>query len=216
VRGGDDLTQRTRAAYDAVASEYADAFVDELEHKPLDRALLDVLIEQAPGGGPIADIGCGPGHVAAWLSTRGADALGVDLSPRMVAEARVRHPSVEYRVGDMRNLPAADGEWGGAVAFYSIIHVPPAELPAVFGEIGRCLRPGGLLLVAFHCGSEIRHLDEWFGHEVSLDGRELEVAEVEAALVTSGFAVEMRMDRVNYPEEGATRRAYVLARRPDA
>jgi len=58
----------TRRSYDAVAEKYAASFRDELAYKPLDRALLTCLIEQAGQDGPIADLGCGPGHVSAWLS----------------------------------------------------------------------------------------------------------------------------------------------------
>jgi SAM-dependent methyltransferase len=214
VAGDDDLTEWTRAGYDAVAEEYAEAFVTELDHKPLDRALLSALIEGVPAGSLIADIGCGPGHVAAWLSAHGAHALGIDLSPRMVSVAKARYPLVEYRVGDMRRLPARDGEWGGAVAFYSIIHLQPEDLPLAFAEVNRCLRPGGLMLVAFHSGTEVVHRNEWFGHEVALDFRLLEVSSIEAALEAAGMAIEARLVRVNYPEEHPTTRAYLLARTP--
>ena len=38
------------------------------------------------------EVGCGPGHVTAYLAEAGADATGLDLSPGMVAEARRRFP----------------------------------------------------------------------------------------------------------------------------
>ena len=79
----------TQAAYDAVAADYAERFSAELAGKPLDRALLASFAElvQASGGGPVADIGCGPGHVTAHLHELGLTAFGVDLSPQMVALA---------------------------------------------------------------------------------------------------------------------------------
>ena len=158
-----------RQGYDLVAEEYAGRFNDELNDKPLDRALLAALIEQTLPGVPIADVGCGPGHVAAWLGDHGARALGIDLSPGMIDVARTLHPGIEYRVGDFCDLPAADGELGGIVAFYSIIHLAPDEHPAAFYEMHRALRPGGLLLLAFHVGTEVRHVDEWMGHDVDID-----------------------------------------------
>ena len=54
----------TQAGYDAVAEEYAARFFDELAAKPLDRALLDCLVELTRGLGVIADMGCGPGQIA--------------------------------------------------------------------------------------------------------------------------------------------------------
>lgn len=208
----DALTARTRTGYDAVAPEYAGAFSNELDRKPLDRALLAALIEETAAGSLIADVGCGPGHVAAWLHAHGARALGIDLSPGMVEVARAAYPDVEYRVGDMRTLPAEEGEWGAVVAFYSIIHLPPEDLKPAFRDFRRVLRPDGLVLIAFHCGSEVVHRDEWWGHEVSLDFHLLEIPAVETAMSSAGFAVEARLERTNYPDEHPTRRAYLLGR----
>jgi SAM-dependent methyltransferase len=203
----------TGRSYDAVAEEYAAGFGDELAGKPLDRALLACLAEQAEGGAPIADLGCGPGHVAAWLAGRSVTAVGIDLSPGMIAAGRREYPAVEFREGDLLELPAADGEFAAAVAFYSIIHLEPGELRWAFDEIRRVLRPGALFLVAFHIGSEVRHLAEWWGHAVDVDFRFFQPPDIAEAMERAGFRVEMRLERVSYPGEVETRRAYLLARR---
>lgn len=205
-----------RRSYDSVAENYADAFRAELGGKPLDRALLACLVEQTEDGTPVADLGCGPGHVAAWLAGQGVTAVGVDLSAAMVAVGRREHPQVEFREGDLLKLPAGDGEFGAAVALYSIIHLAPAEVRAAFREIHRVLRPAGLLLVAFHIGSEVRHLAEWLGHEVDVDFRFFEPADVAHAMEGAGFRVEARLERTSHPGEVETRRAYLLARRVDS
>ncbi|KAA2260084.1 methyltransferase domain-containing protein [Solihabitans fulvus] len=204
---------RVRLSYDTVAEEYATRLCDELSGKPLDRALLASLLEQAEPDAPIADLGCGPGHVAAWLAERGARTVGVDLSAGMVEVGRHRYPAVEFRQGDLLSLPAGDGEFGAAVALYTIIHLAPQELRRAFEELGRVLRPAGLLLLSFHVGEEVRHLDEWWGHDVDVDFRFLDPTRIADLLADTGFTVEMRMERVNYPHEAATRRAYLLARR---
>ncbi|MEV0196454.1 class I SAM-dependent methyltransferase [Nonomuraea sp. NPDC050691] len=202
-----------RRSYDTVAEEYTARLRDELDGKPLDRALLTALTEQAEPGTPVADLGCGPGHVAGWLAARGVKAVGVDLSPAMVAVGTREFPGVDFREGDLLALPAADGEFGAAVALYSVIHLGPAELGRAFAEIRRTLRPSGLLLVSFHAGSEVRHLDEWWGHAVDIDFRFLDPGHVAEVLEEAGFVVEMRMERAHYPAEAETRRAYLLARR---
>lgn len=208
---GMDGHDSTRRSYDAVAEKYANGFRDELAHKPLDRALLNSLVEQTSPGTPIADLGCGPGHVAAWLACQGVPAVGIDLSAAMVATGRRDHPQVEFREGDLLRLPAADGEFGAVVALYSIIHLDRGELPRAFEEMRRVLRPGGLAFVSFHIGTEVRHLSEWLGHSVDVDFRFFEVPDVVDAM--AGFSVQARLERVNYPEEVETRRAYILARR---
>jgi ubiquinone/menaquinone biosynthesis C-methylase UbiE len=210
-----------RRSYDTVAEEYAARLHDELAGKPLDRALLACLLEQADPGSTIADLGCGPGHVAAWLAERGAQqcTVGIDLSPGMIDAARRRFGHlghVEFREGDLLDLPAKDGEFGAAVALYTVIHLRPDDLPHAFAEARRVLRPSGLLLLSFHVGEEIRHLDEWWGHEVDVDFRFLDPAHVAGLLEAAGFTIEMRMERPHYPHEAETRRAYLLARAPGA
>jgi SAM-dependent methyltransferase len=131
----------------------------------------------------------------------------------MVALGRRDHPEVEFREGDFLSLPAADAEFGAVVALYSIIHLGPEELRPGFEEVRRALRPSGLFLVSFHVGSEVRHLDEWWGHDVDIDFRFLEPEQVAASLEAAGFVVEARLERASYPEEVETRRAYLVARR---
>ncbi len=201
-----------RESYDAVAAEYAAKFLSELDHKPLDRALLAYFAEQTSG--KIIDVGCGPGQVARFLSGRGADVEGLDFSPAMIDEARRRHPGMKFRVADMARLPFADGELAGIAAFYAIVNTPPDELIGPLREFRRVLRAGGLAILSFHIGTETRHLDEFLGKPVSIDffffPREL----VEARLVEAGFTIEARLERepikdVEYP----SRRAYLIARK---
>ncbi|MEV0195645.1 class I SAM-dependent methyltransferase [Nonomuraea sp. NPDC050691] len=141
----------TANAYDAVAALYADLFRGALEDQPLDRAALDVFAEvvRTDGGGPVAELGCGPGYVTAYLRRRGLDIFGLDLSPVMIDLAREAYPELRFEVGSMDALDLADGGLRGIVSWYSVIHVPPRELPAYFREFRRVLAPGGHLLLGF-------------------------------------------------------------------
>jgi SAM-dependent methyltransferase len=207
--GHDDI----RRSYDMLAERYSAQLGEELAYKPLDRALLRALMEQHPAGRSIADLGCGPGHVAAWLAAHGATAVGIDMSPGMVAVGQREHPEVEFRQGDLLSLPASDGEFGSAVAFYSIIHLSAHELAPACCELHRVLVAGGRLLVSFHVGDEVRHVDELWGQVVDLEFRFLETAAVVEALDAAGFEIEAQLERRNYPQEVETRRAYLMARR---
>lgn len=205
-----------RRSYDEVATEYLARLRDELDYKPLDRALLGLIAEEVGTDGAVADVGCGPGHVAGWLANHGTRVVGIDLSPGMVSIGRRSYPRVEFRQGDMLSLPAQDEEFAAVVALYSIIHLTEDELKPTFDEIARVLEPSGLLLVAFHMGIEVRHLNDWWGHPVDIDFRFLEPDLVVPRLEQAGLAVETRLERQNYPEEVETRRAYLLARRRPA
>jgi SAM-dependent methyltransferase len=202
-----------RAAYDAVAGDYARQFSDELAHKPLDRALLRALVEEQAPGEAIADLGCGPGHVAAFMADLGASVVGIDLSARMIDIARRKHPAIDWRVGDLLDLPVASGELGAAVAFYCLIHLLPGEMPAALSELARVLGPRGRLLLAFHAGSGVHHRAEWYGHAVDLDFRFLEPDEVTAQLEAATFDVTATVQRSPYPGEAPTTRCYMLARK---
>jgi ubiquinone/menaquinone biosynthesis C-methylase UbiE len=211
----------TQASYDAVAAAYAEAMSDELRRKPLDRALLTAFAEQvreaardSRGAPRVWDVGCGPGHVTAFLAGLGLRAAGVDLSDGMVAQASKRHPDLEFGTGSMTALPAADASWDGLVSFYSLIHmVDDADLRTALAEYRRVLADGGLLLLAVHAGEEVRHSADWFGAEVDVSFRFFEPAWLSAELERAGFAVESLTCRQPYPgAEVATPRAYFLAR----
>jgi len=204
----------TRAAYDTVAVDYAALLRDELAGKPLDRALLGAFAElvQAQGNGTVADLGCGPGRVTAYLHSLGVTAFGVDVSPAMVAVARQSYPDLRFDEGSMSALDLADSALGGIVAWYSIIHTPPERLPAVFAEYHRVLGPGGYLLLAFQVGDARVHLDKAYGHAVSLDAFRLSPEVVSELLGESGLVVRAR--QLREPDEPEKiQQAYLLARK---
>lgn len=213
--GGLARRMDTRASYDRVADEYVRRIFDELQHKPLDRQLLDRFAASVRDLGPTCDMGCGPGHVARYLHAQGVQICGVDLSPAMVEQARRLTPGVEFRQGDMLRLDIADETWAGIVAFYSIIHVSRADLVRALRELWRVLRPGGFLLLAFHVGDDTIHLDDWWGQSVSVDFFFFRSTEMTGYLLSAGFEIEETIEREPYPDvEHQSRRSYIFARRP--
>ena len=204
-------------SYDLVAADYAEHFRDELGKKPFDRRMLDWLADKVGGLGPVCDMGCGPGQVARYLHERGARACGVDISPAMIAEARKLHPAeIDFSVGDMLALEGVPDEaYGGVAAFYSIVNIQPSSLTQALAELHRVLRGGGVLLLAYHVGDEVKHLDEWWDKKVSVDFFFYRTEDVKKGLREAGFETEEVIEREPYPEvEYQSRRAYVFARKP--
>ena len=214
--GPDRRTERVRATYDAVAATYAERLGDELDAKPFDRWLLERLASLA-GGAPVADVGCGPGHVGVHIAAAGAEVTGFDLSPEMIAIARDRYPELRFEVGDLTELPAlTDGTgWGAIVAWYSLIHLASSELPPAIAILSSALRPGGWIGAAVHLGDEVRHVTTMLDVEVDVDATfhrrdALLVAFEAAGLADVEWYERGPIDGVEYP----SRRLYVVGRRP--
>jgi SAM-dependent methyltransferase len=211
------MTQRSplQVSYDRLAAEYTARIAAELAGKPLDRALLGSFAEQVRPLGPVCDLGCGPGHVAAALADAGLTVYGLDLALGMLGQGRQRFPGLGFIQADLCALPVSDSSLGGISAFYSIIHVESDRLAAAFGDWRRALRPQGRALIAFHIGAHILHLDEMWERPVDLDFHFLDPAAVAAALRAAGFAIEAVIERAPYPDvEHQSQRAYLLARNP--
>jgi SAM-dependent methyltransferase len=214
-----DFLRATRASYDAVATDYARRFGDELAAKPLDRAMISGFAELvlAAGGGPVADVGCGTGRVTAFLDSLGLRVSGIDLSPQMIEVARRSHPGLRFDVGSMLGLDLPDGALGGLLAWYSVIHVPDGELPGVFAGFCRVLAPGGYVLLGFQAGDGPLHLTQALGHEISLDFHYRQPEHVAGLLSRAGLVVRARLLREpdedgDFPER--TQQAFILARKP--
>ncbi|GAA0571011.1 class I SAM-dependent DNA methyltransferase [Actinomadura livida] len=146
----------TRNSYDAIAAGYADEtrdLLDRLLHVRAGVVLFADLV-RAIGGGPVADVGCGPGHTTALLRELGADAFGIDLSPAMIEIARREHPGARFEVGSMTDLELGDASLAGVLAWWSLIYIPDEAVPGVLGQFHRVLRPDGVLAVGFHVGDE--------------------------------------------------------------
>ncbi|GAA3395823.1 class I SAM-dependent methyltransferase [Streptomyces roseoviridis] len=201
-----------RGSYDTVADAYAEVVPPPSALDPLSRAMLGAFAEEMGGAqAPVADVGCGPGKVAAYLAERaGVDVVGIDLSPRMVTLARRAHPELAFVVGSMTALPVLDAALAGVLAYYSTHHMPPELLPTVYAEFRRVLAPGGRLMIAGHVGEddgegECRHRTEAYGGlPVSYDSHFLPPGRIVRLLEEAGFVVTARLTQE--PAPGQTRR----------
>lgn len=213
-----DLVDSTRAVYDQSVDQFVEAVGTTLNpdfEGTLDRSMLDVFINhvETSGPGPVLDIGCGPGRIAAFLADRGLDVSGIDLSPRMISAAQAAHPAIDWRVGSLTDLGVADACLAAAVCWYSVIHTPDHELPVVWTEIRRALRPDGLVLVAFQSGSGERlERANAFGTNATLVNYRHDVEAIARSLEASGFEIITRAWRAPHFDHESTPQSFLIAR----
>jgi uncharacterized protein len=203
------------AAYNAAAGAYSEALLDELTTKPFDIWLLERIVAETVG--PIVDLGCGPGQIAAFLADAGAEVHGIDASPEMIAQATANFGDLDFSVGRFDQLlrPRNSAAWGAIVAWYAFVHLAPSELASTLKSVAATLRPAGLLALAVHTGEGVIHATELFGVPVDVDFVAHDPDQVIAAVAAAGLEPVEWYLRSPVPTEAQTRRLYLLARRPE-
>ncbi|WP_314874389.1 class I SAM-dependent methyltransferase [Actinomyces oris] len=147
------------SAYSARAKEYAAALGHMEATSQEDRQLIARWARGVQGR--IVDLGCGPGHWTAYLHDLGLEVEGVDPVEGFIEIARTQHPYVTYRQGSSACLPARS--YGAVLAWYSLIHIPPQDLPGALASLRDSLTPRGSLLIGFFAGDRA----EEFPHAVT-------------------------------------------------
>lgn len=196
-------------AYAALAPLYIDRLGSlEIVH-PDDLAILERLLGDVRG--PVADLGCGPGHLTDFLRGLGCDVTGIDPVAEFVDHARRTYPEARFAVGSVTDLAqtgvSADGSWAGVLAWYSLIHHTPAELEQALTTIRRSLRAGGTLVVGFFTGVAL----EPFEHKVVTAYR-WPVDELAERLAAVGFT---EVERLTRDQDGERRPHGVIAARAE-
>lgn len=149
------------SAYDSRAAEYIELAGEISQMDARDRDGIAAWREGTEGA--LLDAGCGPGLWTEFLHDGHREATGIDLSEEFLAAARQRYPHLRFQHGSFRSLPFDDASLGGILAWYSLIHIPPQDIPAILSEFARVLVPGGSLLIGYFHGAP----REPFAHAVA-------------------------------------------------
>ncbi|HEC35648.1 MAG TPA: class I SAM-dependent methyltransferase [Anaerolineae bacterium] len=106
-------------------------------------------------GSIVLEGGCGRGQLVHALQVNGYRAIGIDFAVRTVHAIRRAMPDLDVLLGDVRNLPIADGCLDGYVSVGVIEHFWEGYNP-ILDEIHRTLRPSGFLFISFPYMSPLR------------------------------------------------------------
>lgn len=198
----DEATRELRAAHDVLAEVYAERLAGALDAMPIEQALLGLFATLAGAGGAVVDIGCGTGRLSSFLASHGLRPRGVDLSEGMVRVASRDYPAFDFEVADLRALPFEDASLDGAVAWYSLMYLTPADRPAAYAELARVLKPGAPLAAACKLGDGARRrggrsLDLGIGFDIWWHSPE----ELHNDLIAAGFDLVFWGGRPADPDE---------------
>lgn len=156
-----------RESYDRVADNYVHMVettgIGDIRTDPWLKASIDAFADTVGDLGPVLDVGCGPGTVTAYLAERGLDVAGVDLSPRMIENARRLYPQCRFSVSSATDLDLEEASLGGVLGWWSLFNLPREVLPQVLALFARALKPGGHFITATHVGDEDALRTEAYG-----------------------------------------------------
>lgn len=201
--------------YNTLAKKYAETFSGELEKKPKDQEILHRFSQEIGGRRPVWDFGCGPGQTTKYLKNLGIEISGLDLSEKILEQARRICPETHFRKGNLLKLEFENNSIAGVVAFYAIVHFTEEQVGIAFREVFRVLQPGGIFLFTYHIGEETVHLDEFLGKKIDIDFMFFTTDFIFSCLKDSGFEKTEVIEREPYPGvEYESRRAYVFAIKP--
>ena len=193
---------RAAAYFKANAAEWARIRSHHAPEKDVETAILRRLPEKI---GNLLDIGTGTGRMLELLAPRAARAIGIDVSPEMLAIARdklLAAPHVQVRLGDLYRLPFANAGSGDnaagfdAVLFHQVLHYLDDPAAAV-AEAARVMAPGATLVIADFAPHALEFLrDEYAHHRLGFADRE-----VEAWLAAAGLTLS-HTDTIAPPQDG--------------
>ncbi len=131
------LRRFERQRHDSLAATYHDFFT------PITALAIEPLLKAAGAGAGsrLLDVATGPGSVASKAKGLGATCVGIDLSPGMIALARVSHPGIDFQIAEVERLPFADESFDAIVCNFGLGHFPWPE--AAVAECWRTLKVGG-------------------------------------------------------------------------
>ncbi len=147
--------------YDKIVGIYSNQFSEPSEYLDvLAERLVDMDREIMEGERPkLLDAGCGPGTDAIYLSSRGLEVVGVDISKEMIRLARERAVKLlpagirpRFLLSDIRNLPFNGQTFHAIVSSFSIIHIPKRDVQRTLESFRRLLKDKGLLYISYQEG----------------------------------------------------------------
>jgi ubiquinone/menaquinone biosynthesis C-methylase UbiE len=195
-----DPKRIVQRGYDLMAQDHHDwAQVTRADERARYTALV---VDSLPPGSVILDLGCGSGVPTTRALAQHFGVTGVDISQRQIELARQNVPEARFLQADATQLGLSKHSLDAVVAFYSIIHVPRSEQPALVRKIATWLRPGGLFVASLGTHAVKSEIADdflgapmyWSGFDAATNQRMIENAGFEILRAVEETEPEFGMD----------------------
>ena len=220
----DDPKRLVALSYDRIAERHAESAA-RIRVEERERYSARV-IELLPPGAAVLELGCGTGGPTTEALAKSFQLTGVDISARSIDLARRNVPTGVFLVADMTRLAFPPRSFHAVVAFYSIIHVPRDEQPALFARIAQWLRPDGVFLATLSSRNAPADYEPdwlgvpmyWSGFDPAVTRRHIEdagLAITSAAVETAdedGEAISFLWVEARRPGSGSSSRSAAVRR----
>lgn len=172
------------ADYDDIAKEYAEEFFEDTS----DNKYIDIFLDSLKGI-KILDVGCGNGKDCKYISQKGFDINGIDLSVGMLSIAKEKVPNGKFEVMDMTDITYPDDSYDGIISNCSLFHIPTEELPKTLESFRRILKPNGKLLLILQEGNGETMVEEPYRPGVHIYMNYFSTSQIQELLQQYGFEI---------------------------
>lgn len=172
------------ADYDDIAKEYAEEFFEDTS----DNKYIDIFLDSLEGI-KILDVGCGNGKDCKYISQKGFDINGIDLSVGMLSIAKEKVPNGKFEVMDMTDITYPDDSYDGIISNCSLFHIPTEELPKTLESFRRILKTNGKLLLILQEGNGEMMVEEPYRPGVHIYMNYFSTSQIQELLQQYGFEI---------------------------
>lgn len=203
-----DKSKQASSLYDKIAKPYAETFSKPSEY-------IDKFLAMLSANAKILDLGCGIGVDSNYMTSKGFDVIGIDLSKEMLKLAKQKFPHIDFRQQDIRKLNFPINYFDGILASCSLIHIPKKDVPELLHTLNQILKNGGAVYIALQEGeSKEIFVNEPFKPDEKLFLNIISFDEIENLLVKNGFSVMKKYERKpNSKEELNFIKLYIIAKK---
>lgn len=171
-----EIIEQIKAAYNEIATQYQEAYAEADEY---DLKYVEEFSELLPGR-RVIDLGCGTGTIAAYLTRRGYEVIGIDHSENMLKIARKTCPQNQFEQLNILDISLDYDKFDGIILSYVANHFSHEMLESLKPILDSLLSEQGIIYVAAHMGDDEQVVEDPLDENIQLYYHFLSVQELDS------------------------------------